>query len=74
MSEFDGKTALAAMPGLRRRGGGAIVAISSVQAFAAQERVAAYRREQGGYRRPVQGLPANDGHEPAAFTSGPRRQ
>jgi NAD(P)-dependent dehydrogenase (short-subunit alcohol dehydrogenase family) len=35
-------TCKAAIPHLRDRGGGAIVAISSVQAFAAQDRVAAY--------------------------------
>lgn len=38
----------AAMPELRRRGGGAIVAISSVQAFAAQDRVAAYAASKAG--------------------------
>lgn len=41
-------TCRAAMPELRRRGGGAIVAISSVQAFAAQERVAAYAASKAG--------------------------
>jgi NAD(P)-dependent dehydrogenase (short-subunit alcohol dehydrogenase family) len=41
-------TCQAAMPELRRRGGGAIVAISSVQAFAAQERVAAYAASKAG--------------------------
>lgn len=35
-------TCRAAIPQLRRRGGGAIVTVSSVQAFASQERVAAY--------------------------------
>lgn len=41
-------TCQAAMPELRRRGGGTIVAISSVQAFAAQERVAAYAASKAG--------------------------
>lgn len=41
-------TCQAAMPELRRRGGGAIVTISSVQAFAAQERVAAYAASKAG--------------------------
>jgi NAD(P)-dependent dehydrogenase (short-subunit alcohol dehydrogenase family) len=40
-------TCQAAMPELRRRGG-AIVTISSVQAFAAQERVAAYAASKAG--------------------------
>ncbi|HEX6522533.1 MAG TPA: SDR family oxidoreductase [Streptosporangiaceae bacterium] len=38
----------AAMPHLRARGGGAIVAISSVQAFATQDRVAAYSTSKAG--------------------------
>jgi NAD(P)-dependent dehydrogenase (short-subunit alcohol dehydrogenase family) len=41
-------TCQAAMPWLRRRGGGAIVTVSSVQAFAAQERVAAYAASKAG--------------------------
>ena len=41
-------TCQAAMPELRRRGGGAIVAISSVQAFATQDRVAAYAASKAG--------------------------
>lgn len=41
-------TCQAAMPELRRRGGGAIVAVSSVQAFATQERVAAYAASKAG--------------------------
>jgi NAD(P)-dependent dehydrogenase (short-subunit alcohol dehydrogenase family) len=41
-------TCQAAMPELRRRGGGAIVTISSVQAFSAQERVAAYAASKAG--------------------------
>lgn len=36
-----------AVPEMRKRGGGAIVAISSVQAFASQERVAAYTASKG---------------------------
>ncbi len=38
----------AAIPHLRARGGGAIVAISSVQAFATQDRVAAYSTSKAG--------------------------
>jgi NAD(P)-dependent dehydrogenase (short-subunit alcohol dehydrogenase family) len=41
-------TCRAAMPELRRRGGGAIVTVSSVQAFAAQDRVAAYAASKAG--------------------------
>lgn len=41
-------TCQAAMPELRRRGGGAIVTVSSVQAFSAQERVAAYAASKAG--------------------------
>ena len=41
-------TCQAAMPELRRSGGGAIVTISSVQAFSAQERVAAYAASKAG--------------------------
>jgi NAD(P)-dependent dehydrogenase (short-subunit alcohol dehydrogenase family) len=41
-------TCKAAMPVLRRRGGGAIVTVSSVQAFAAQDRVAAYAASKAG--------------------------
>jgi NAD(P)-dependent dehydrogenase (short-subunit alcohol dehydrogenase family) len=41
-------TCKAAIPHLRARGGGAIVAISSVQAFAAQDRVAAYSTSKAG--------------------------
>lgn len=37
-----------AMPELRKRGGGAIVTVSSVQAFATQERVAAYAASKAG--------------------------
>jgi NAD(P)-dependent dehydrogenase (short-subunit alcohol dehydrogenase family) len=36
-----------AIPSMRRRGGGAIVNVSSVQAFVAQERVAAYAASKG---------------------------
>lgn len=38
----------AAVPELRKRGGGAIVAVSSVQAFATQHRVAAYTASKAG--------------------------
>ena len=37
-----------AMPHLRARGGGAVVNVSSVQAFVAQDRVAAYAASKGG--------------------------
>lgn len=38
----------AAVPALRQRGGGAIVNVSSVQAFASQQRVAAYATSKAG--------------------------
>jgi NAD(P)-dependent dehydrogenase (short-subunit alcohol dehydrogenase family) len=38
----------AALPALRERGGGAVVAVSSVQAFASQQRVAAYATSKAG--------------------------
>ena len=38
----------AAVPKLRRRGGGSIVAVSSVQAFVTQQRVAAYTASKAG--------------------------
>jgi NAD(P)-dependent dehydrogenase (short-subunit alcohol dehydrogenase family) len=41
-------TCRAAIPRLRARGGGAIVAVSSVQAFASQQRVAAYAVSKSG--------------------------
>jgi NAD(P)-dependent dehydrogenase (short-subunit alcohol dehydrogenase family) len=41
-------TCQAAMPALRENGGGAIVTVSSVQAFATQERVAAYAASKAG--------------------------
>ena len=41
-------TAHFAVPHLRARGGGAIVNVSSVQAFVAQDRVAAYAASKGG--------------------------
>ncbi len=41
-------TARMAVPHLRARGGGAIVNVSSVQAFVAQDRVAAYAASKGG--------------------------
>ena len=42
------RTCRAAVPQLRARGGGAIVAVSSVQAFAAQQGVAAYAVSKAG--------------------------
>lgn len=41
-------TCHATVPELRRRGGGAIVTVSSVQAFATQDRVAAYAASKAG--------------------------
>jgi NAD(P)-dependent dehydrogenase (short-subunit alcohol dehydrogenase family) len=46
----------AAIPHLRARGGGAIVAVSSVQAFAAQQRVAAYAVSKAGINALVRSL------------------
>jgi NAD(P)-dependent dehydrogenase (short-subunit alcohol dehydrogenase family) len=46
----------AALPHLRARGGGAIVAVSSVQAFAAQHRVAAYAVSKAGINALVRSL------------------
>ena len=45
-----------AIPELRKRGGGAIVAISSVQAFASQEGVAAYAASKGGINALVRAM------------------
>jgi len=42
------RTSRAAIPHLRARGGGAVVNVSSVQAFVAQDRVAAYAASKGG--------------------------
>ena len=41
-----------AIPKMRERGGGSIVNVSSVQAFASQRGVAAYTASKGGYQRP----------------------
>jgi NAD(P)-dependent dehydrogenase (short-subunit alcohol dehydrogenase family) len=46
----------AAIPHLRARGGGAIVAVSSVQAYAAQHRVAAYAVSKAGINALVRSL------------------
>ena len=45
-----------AVPEMRRRGGGAIVAISSVQAFASQSSVAAYTASKGGINALVRAM------------------
>jgi NAD(P)-dependent dehydrogenase (short-subunit alcohol dehydrogenase family) len=49
-------TCRAAVPHLRARGGGAIVAVSSVQAFVAQQRVAAYAVSKAGINALVRSL------------------
>ena len=48
--------AKAAIPALRRAGGGAVVAISSVQAFASQAGVAAYTASKGGINALVRAM------------------
>ena len=48
--------AKAAVPALRRRGGGSIVAISSVQAYASQTGVAAYTASKGGLNALVRAM------------------
>lgn len=45
-----------AVPAMRKRGGGAIVAISSVQAFASQSSVAAYTASKGGVNALVRAM------------------
>ena len=45
-----------AVPAMRRRGGGAIVAISSVQAYASQTGVAAYTASKGGLNALVRAM------------------
>jgi NAD(P)-dependent dehydrogenase (short-subunit alcohol dehydrogenase family) len=45
-----------AVPEMRKRGGGAIVAISSVQAFASQSSVAAYTASKGGINALVRAM------------------
>ncbi|HEY8472447.1 MAG TPA: glucose 1-dehydrogenase [Natronosporangium sp.] len=46
----------AALPALRERGGGAVVAISSVQAFASQQGVAAYATSKAGINALVKSI------------------
>jgi NAD(P)-dependent dehydrogenase (short-subunit alcohol dehydrogenase family) len=48
--------AQAAVPALRARGGGSIVAVSSVQAFATQHRVAAYTASKAGLNALVKSM------------------
>ena len=45
-----------AIPEMRKRGGGSVVAISSVQAFASQESVAAYTASKGGINALVRAM------------------
>lgn len=45
-----------AIPEIRKRGGGSVIAISSVQAFASQERVAAYTASKGGINALVRAM------------------
>lgn len=52
-----------AIPAFRERGGGAIVAISSVQAFASQEGVAAYTASKGGINALVRAMALDHAHE-----------
>lgn len=52
-----------AIPAMRRRGGGAIVAISSVQAFASQETVAAYTASKGGINALVRAMALDHARE-----------
>jgi NAD(P)-dependent dehydrogenase (short-subunit alcohol dehydrogenase family) len=46
----------AAVPALRERGGGAVVAVSSVQAFVSQQRVAAYATSKAGINALVKSI------------------
>ncbi|WP_162907506.1 SDR family NAD(P)-dependent oxidoreductase [Allorhizocola rhizosphaerae] len=46
----------AAIPALKKRGGGSIVAVSSVQAFATQQRVAAYTASKAGINALVKSI------------------
>jgi NAD(P)-dependent dehydrogenase (short-subunit alcohol dehydrogenase family) len=46
----------AAIPALRQRGGGAVVAVSSVQAFVTQQRVAAYATSKAGINALVKSI------------------
>ena len=52
-----------AIPELRRRGGGTIVNVSSVQAFAAQDRVAAYCASKGGINALSRAMAMDHAHE-----------
>jgi NAD(P)-dependent dehydrogenase (short-subunit alcohol dehydrogenase family) len=55
--------ARAAIPEMRKRGGGSIVAISSVQAFASQESVAAYTASKGGINALVRAMALDHARE-----------
>ena len=62
-----------AIPEMRKRGGGAIVNLSSVQAFASQTGVAAYTASKGGINaltRAMAGLPGLGGHADVAVVGG----
>lgn len=52
-----------AIPRMRERGGGAIVHVSSVQAFAAQARVAAYTASKGGLNALTHGMAVDHASE-----------
>lgn len=52
-----------AVPAMRLRGGGAIVAISSVQAYASQTGVAAYTASKGGLNALVRAMALDHAHE-----------
>ena len=52
-----------AIPAMRRRRGGAVVAISSVQAFASQETVAAYTASKGGINALVRAMALDHARE-----------
>jgi NAD(P)-dependent dehydrogenase (short-subunit alcohol dehydrogenase family) len=52
-----------AVPEMRKRGGGSIVAISSVQAFASQESVAAYTASKGGINALVRAMALDHARE-----------
>ena len=55
-----------AVPAMRARGGGAIVAISSVQAYASQTKVAAYTASKGGVNALVRAMALD--HAPDGIT------
>jgi NAD(P)-dependent dehydrogenase (short-subunit alcohol dehydrogenase family) len=52
-----------AVPEMRKRGGGSIVAVSSVQAFASQESVAAYTASKGGINALVRAMALDHARE-----------